>query len=95
MRITSDIPEKTDEVIPQTQLVSDLWFEDGGLIIQAEQSFFKIYKGILAARSSVFKAMLDEDSGLTKNCIDGCDLLQVPDSAADMTYLLRAIFDSG
>lgn len=93
-RTSLDVPEKM-ETTHDMHRVSDLWFEDGGLIIQADQSLFKIFKGMLAARSSVFKSSFDDASATTKSYLDGCDLLRVPDSASDMTYFLKAIFDSG
>jgi len=94
MRITPDSSGKTEDTY-EIERVSDLWFEDGGLVIQADQCYFKIFKGMLTARSSVFKTILDEGPTTTKRCVDGCHLLQVSDSAADMTYFLKAIFDSG
>lgn len=87
----------TTPTLPDLQRVSDLRFEAGGLIIQADQSCFKIFKGILTAQSSVFKYILDESPTTTKSYVDehASHLLHIADSAEDMTYFLRAIFDSG
>ncbi|KAJ7799176.1 hypothetical protein B0H14DRAFT_2388215 [Mycena olivaceomarginata] len=38
--------------------VPELWFEDDNLILHAENTVFRISKGVLAARSSVFGDML-------------------------------------
>ncbi|KAJ7857819.1 hypothetical protein B0H14DRAFT_2578181 [Mycena olivaceomarginata] len=38
--------------------VPELWFEDDNLILHAENTVFRVSKGVLAARSSVFRDML-------------------------------------
>lgn len=38
--------------------IDDLWFEDGSLVIKAEEKLFRISKCLLAARSTVFTDML-------------------------------------
>jgi len=75
--------------------VHDLWFDDGNLILQAEQSVFKIYRGLLCARSTVFADMFafpppQEGNGV----VEGCPFVNTYDSAQDMTYFLRALLDS-
>ncbi|KAF9482969.1 hypothetical protein BDN70DRAFT_828351 [Pholiota conissans] len=80
-----------DEAAP----VDDLWFADGNLILKAENSLFRIYSGLLGARSSVFKDMFGfppPEGGNTM--MDGCPIVTVYDSAKDMAYFLKAVFDS-
>ncbi|KAJ6500870.1 hypothetical protein C8R45DRAFT_82677 [Mycena sanguinolenta] len=74
--------------------VEELWFEDGGLVVQAGQSLFRVSRGVLAARSSVFKDMLVFTQPPDAETIDGCPVVRLPDSAEDVTCLFRAIFDS-
>ncbi|KAF9562290.1 hypothetical protein CPC08DRAFT_742228 [Agrocybe pediades] len=75
--------------------VDDLWFDDGNLILQAEKSLFKIYSGLLAARSSVFRDMLAFPPPAEGNAtLDGCPIVTVYDSAKDMNYFLKAVFDT-
>ncbi|KAJ7652869.1 hypothetical protein DFH06DRAFT_1418621 [Mycena polygramma] len=81
---------------PALTRVPSLWFDDDNLILRAESSLFRVSKGVLAARSSVFRDMLsfpgaEDEDGL----IDGCPVVRLHDSAADVTVFLRAIFDSG
>ncbi|KAM6498909.1 hypothetical protein JOM56_006857 [Amanita muscaria] len=53
-----DQPSQTASIShPQATKVEDLWFEDGGVIIQAGLSLYRVSRGILAARSNVFKHM--------------------------------------
>jgi hypothetical protein len=76
--------------------VDDLWFEDGSLVIKAEEKLFRISKCLLAARSTIFKDMLsfppvpDDEMEL----IDGIHCVTLPDSAKDVEVFLRAILDS-
>ena len=80
-----------DEAAP----VQDLWFEDGNLILQAENKLFRIYRGLLGARSSVFKDMLAFPPPEGGNpMVDGCPIVTVYDSANDMGFFLKALFDS-
>ncbi|KAJ7490868.1 hypothetical protein FB451DRAFT_1349350 [Mycena latifolia] len=74
--------------------VQELWFEDGNLIIQAGSSLFRVYRGVLAARSSVFQDMLSFPQPPDSELVEGCPLVHMHDSAADVTVFLKAIFDS-
>ncbi|KAJ6630402.1 hypothetical protein B0H10DRAFT_1939161 [Mycena sp. CBHHK59/15] len=77
------------------QRVEDLWFDDGSLVIQAEQSLFRVYRAVLALRSPVFKDMLSFPQPPDAELIEGCPVVHLPDTAADVTVFLKAIFDSG
>ncbi|KAJ7692828.1 hypothetical protein B0H17DRAFT_1132807 [Mycena rosella] len=77
------------------QRVPELWFEDDNLILRAETTLFRVSKGVLAARSSVFRDMLSFPQTDSEEHIDGCPVVRLHDTAADVTYFLRAIFDSG
>lgn len=75
-----------------------LWFEDGSVVLETEGIFFKVYSGILAQSSSVFKDMFsfpqpspDDSSAET---YDGCPLVHMLDSAHDLRHFLRALNDS-
>ncbi|KAJ6632217.1 hypothetical protein B0H10DRAFT_1976581 [Mycena sp. CBHHK59/15] len=73
--------------------VEELWFEDDTLILRAEDSLFRVSKGVLSARSPVMKAMF---SGMPKSGGDilyGCPVVDLHHSASDVTYFLKAIFD--
>ena len=72
---------------------SDLWYDDGNIVIQAETTQFRVFKGVLASLSDIFKDMfLIPQPSSDEEVIDGCPVLRVYDSARDWTYILRAIF---
>lgn len=81
----------------QLHRAPELWFEDDNLILRAENSLFRVSKGVLAARSSVFRDMLSFPQTDTdgEEHIEGCPVVRLHDTAADVTCFLRAIFDSG
>ncbi|KAJ7436824.1 hypothetical protein FB451DRAFT_1152933 [Mycena latifolia] len=76
--------------------VAELWFQDATFIFQAEQRLFRVYSGILAARSSVFRDMLafPQPEASESDTMDGCPKIVLYDTAAEATVFFRAIFDS-
>ncbi|KZP02751.1 hypothetical protein FIBSPDRAFT_1055669 [Athelia psychrophila] len=76
---------------------SDVWFEDGNIVIQAEQTQFKIHRGVLAAQSSVFQGMfsLPQPPSGEHEAVEGCPVVHVSDSATDIAIALRALFLRG
>ncbi|KAF7329370.1 hypothetical protein MKEN_00198600 [Mycena kentingensis (nom. inval.)] len=77
--------------------VDELWFSDGNIIIQAENLRFRVFKGILAARSPVFSDMMSLPAPAepdAQDSEDGCPLVRMHDSGDEATRFLKAIFDS-
>ncbi|KAJ7051318.1 hypothetical protein C8F01DRAFT_1174985 [Mycena amicta] len=88
-----------DDSDPDTtpRRVDGLWFSDGNIVIQAEDLIFKVFQGILAARSPIFRDMLaipPPEARDVDDSFEDCPLVRLPDSAADTESFLRAIFDS-
>ncbi|KAJ7629187.1 hypothetical protein DFH06DRAFT_1441715 [Mycena polygramma] len=69
---------------------SDIWFEDGNIILQAENTHFRVYKGTLCSSSQVLKAAIEDVAD--EKGVDGCPLLLLSDSSRDLTYIVRTIF---
>jgi hypothetical protein len=69
---------------------SDIWFDDENLIVQAENTQFRVYKGTLCGSSDILKVAID-NMGDSKG-VEGCPLVFLSDSAVEVAYLLRAIF---
>lgn len=81
---------------PDNQLkrVPELWFSDCGLVIQAENSLFRVSGSMLAVRSSFFRDMLAFPQPANPDLVEGCPVVRLPDSAEDVTGFLTALFDS-
>ncbi|KAJ7759884.1 hypothetical protein B0H16DRAFT_1532892 [Mycena metata] len=71
-----------------------LWFEDCGLIIQAETTLFRVSRDFLAMRSPVFADMLSMPTPKDAEMIEGCPFVRLPDAAQDITYFLKALIYS-
>lgn len=71
------------------------WFEDGSIVLQAQTTVFKVYKGLLSQESEFFKSMftLPQPSLGPSESYEGCPLVALQDSAADVQAFVQAIFD--
>ena len=72
--------------------VEGLWFEDGSMVFQAEQSLYRLHPGILSACSPFFRDMLGVPQPIGSENYEGLPLVQMPDAASDATPFFEAIF---
>ncbi|KAJ7142086.1 hypothetical protein C8R43DRAFT_1016273 [Mycena crocata] len=77
----------------EPQRFEELWFEDGNVVVQAGNRQFRVFRGILAARSPVFKDMFSFPQPTDSETVDVCPLVRFTDSAEDVTVFLKAIFE--
>jgi hypothetical protein len=73
-----------------------VWYADGTLVIRAENTLFRVYRGILASQSDIFNDMLSVPQPLAvadTETFDGCVVVRVHDAAVDMERFLRTILD--
>lgn len=73
---------------------SDIWFEDGNIILQAQNTQFRIHRGIVALHSRVFKGMFPIPLPEGEPLVDGCPLVHVFDDPEDWRNLLDIIYNS-
>jgi hypothetical protein len=80
---------------PNTVRSADVWYDDGTLIICAENTLFRVHRGILAAQSDIFKDMLSipQPPSVNAETFEGCAMVRVHDNAEDMKRLLRVVLD--
>ncbi|KAJ7657259.1 hypothetical protein DFH06DRAFT_1197809 [Mycena polygramma] len=93
-----DQPSTTESLRPESpadqfRRVEELWFRDGTLVLVAGSSLFRVYRGQLAKRSSVFNGMLEMPQPASAETIDGCPVVRLWDDERDLGYFLNAIFD--
>ncbi|KAJ7760002.1 hypothetical protein B0H16DRAFT_1415678 [Mycena metata] len=69
-----------------------LWFQDCGLVIQAEETIFRLSRDMLATQSPVFRDMLSLPAPQDVDTMDGCPFVLVPDPANDVAAFLCALF---
>ena len=74
---------------PLADLTRDthFWFEDGNVVLVAQDTGFKVYKGLLAAQSPVFGDVFGSASHAEEE-FDGCPVVRLSDSPDDLRVLL-------
>jgi hypothetical protein len=83
---------------PTFTRIPELYFPDGNIILEAGMTHYRVSRGILAARSPVFNEVLSlpqPKQGVGGGQVDGCDVVHLfGDDPQEVTYFLRAIYDS-
>ncbi|KAJ6596410.1 hypothetical protein DFH09DRAFT_905327 [Mycena vulgaris] len=75
---------------------SDFWFQDDTVVLQVENTLYRVYRGLLMARSTVFHDTFSisqpENEG---NHMEGCPVVQLHDKGEDFTRFLKALHQYG
>ncbi|KAJ7177496.1 hypothetical protein C8R43DRAFT_872384 [Mycena crocata] len=71
---------------------SNIWYEDGGVVLQAQDTQFRVHWSILAQQSSFFRDMQGLPQPVDQPSVDGCPVIELPDSVEDVRYLLKALY---
>ncbi|KAH8826506.1 hypothetical protein DL96DRAFT_1816825 [Flagelloscypha sp. PMI_526] len=71
--------------------VSDLWLEDGSLVIKAGHLLLKIHRSTLVAQPPVFADMLSFPPSQDQEFLYGCPFVELPDDPESVEVFLRAI----
>lgn len=79
------------QLVEKAQRDEEFWFEDGNLILLAKDVAFRVFKGLLAAQSSIFAGMCTASSPDDDETYEGCPVVQLFDSPEDLRHLLRIL----
>ncbi|KAF7370404.1 BTB domain-containing protein [Mycena sanguinolenta] len=82
--------KRTEDAITR----SEIWFRDGSVVLQAQNTQFRVHFGLLARHSSVFSDMWELPQPSDEPTIEGCPVMQLSDDPIDVGYLLKALYDS-
>ncbi|RDX51174.1 hypothetical protein OH76DRAFT_1417533 [Lentinus brumalis] len=88
---------RTDETSgdnAELQRDGSFWFEDGNIVVVAQQTAFRVHKGVLSRHSDTFSGLFtvpQPSEGAEQ--IDGCPVVRISDSAHDFDHLLRVLYD--
>lgn len=83
----------------QLERSTDVWFDDGTCVLQAENTVFKVYFGLLAKYSVYFQTIVslpqpDANSEEPQPMYENCPLIVLlGDSAVDAKWFLKALTD--
>lgn len=72
---------------------SDLWFDDGNIVLIAEHVAFKVHQGQLERHSDIFQDLFSVPQPENQTLFDDCAWFELHDSPSDLLYLLRALYD--
>ncbi|KAL0572671.1 hypothetical protein V5O48_009295 [Marasmius crinis-equi] len=75
------------------QKSSDIWFDDGNLIIASEHVYFRVYKGIITHNSPVFADMVQLPQPRNVEEFEGCPVVRVHDTPTEIMHFLKALHD--
>lgn len=86
---------RADADAPQSpQPHKELWFDDGNIILVAEDTSFRVHKSVLASKSVVFNDLFTVPQPATtgeKN-IEGCPVVPLSDTAFDLATVLKSMY---
>ncbi|KAF9269481.1 hypothetical protein L218DRAFT_953095 [Marasmius fiardii PR-910] len=69
----------------------DVWFEDGTLVIAADNVLFRVYRGILSENSPVFADMVRFPQPQDMEEFEGCPVVRLYDAPSDVIHFLKAL----
>ena len=88
-------PRCDDFAEPNEFTKSRFWFDDGNVILQAENTEFKVHRSLLANQSVVFRDMFSIPQPADPDpVVDGCPVVPLSDKAADIEHVLSLFYDN-
>ena len=69
----------------------EIWYEDGNLVLVARETAFRIYRGLIAAQSTVFSDLFASSTSSPDEMFEECPVIHLSDSPQDLTHLLRVL----
>ena len=70
----------------------ELWFEDGSVVLVAQNTGFRVFRSLLAEQSAVFSDMFSSSSPNGCEMLEECPVVQLSDAAEDAIDFLRVLF---
>lgn len=70
---------------------SEIWYDDGSVVLRAHSTQFRIHWTILSS-SSFFRDMRGLPQPPDQASVEGCPLIELSDSVQDVEHLLNALY---
>ncbi|KAF6759164.1 hypothetical protein DFP72DRAFT_885839 [Ephemerocybe angulata] len=70
----------------------DVWFDDGNIVLQAENMQFKVHKSVLGKHSVVFSDLFEMPHVNDEPTVDGCPIVELHDSAEDIKHMALRLY---
>ncbi|PIL26465.1 hypothetical protein GSI_12223 [Ganoderma sinense ZZ0214-1] len=93
---TEDTPRQSSAATPldldNFQCHEEFWFDDGSIVLIAQQKTgFRVYRALLTAQSTIFADMFTSSSPSAEEMIEGCPVVHLSDTPEDIAHLLRVL----
>ncbi|KAF7351131.1 BTB domain-containing protein [Mycena sanguinolenta] len=72
---------------------SNIWYNDGSVVLQSENTQFRVHWSILSQHSPFFRDLERLPQPPNQPTADGCPIVELSDSAENVEYLLKALYD--
>jgi hypothetical protein len=83
-------PDVEPDVQPQR---SNVWLEDGNIVLEAQSVQFRVHKSVLASNSPIFRNMLQIPVPASQATLDNMPIVELHDSSTDVELMLKALYD--
>ena len=84
---------ETPIILSECTRHSDLWFDDGSIVLCVEKTLFRVHRTTLCTHSEIFSDMFSLPRSLDEHMVEGCPLVLLPDRACDVEHLLKAMYN--
>ncbi|KAF8178639.1 hypothetical protein K438DRAFT_1604668 [Mycena galopus ATCC 62051] len=72
---------------------SGVWYKDGSVVLQVENTQFRVHWGVLSQQSSFFRDMQELPQPPDQLSVEGCPVVNLHDSVVDAQHLLSALYN--
>ncbi len=86
---SADIVAEADVPIVRSRR---FWFDDGNVVLQSENTQFRVHRSMLAAHSEIMKDCFSCTQPSDAPTVDGCPIVHMPDSAKDIANLCALLY---
>ncbi|KAJ7712649.1 hypothetical protein B0H14DRAFT_3018137 [Mycena olivaceomarginata] len=78
-----------------TIIRSEIWYHDGSVVLQAQNTQFRVHWGVLSQHSVFFRNMhrLPQPDPSEQLSVDGCPVIELQDTVKDVKCLLSALYN--
>ena len=87
-----------EETNPQTKTTvirsSKFWFEDGNVVLQAENTQFRLHRSILSMHCPIFRDMFACSLPENGPTVDGCPLIHFSETLEDVKNFVKILYRS-
>ncbi|KDR86012.1 hypothetical protein GALMADRAFT_132623 [Galerina marginata CBS 339.88] len=87
------IDDSDKERMEEPRRSAAYWFDDGNVILQAENTRFRVHYTILSRHSQVFQDMFSLPQPEEEALFDGCPLVHVSDAPDDWSNIFSILYD--